>query len=64
VLYTGLDHNNEGVQLTDTNYGNHVGHDTVMGLLHEARVQWLMSVGLSNETHDRGTPAAGRGGGQ
>ena len=35
------------VRITDINYGNHVGHDTVMGFLHEARVKWLASFGLS-----------------
>ena len=28
-------------RITDHNYGNHVGNDAVVGLLHEARVQWL-----------------------
>lgn len=29
------------VRITDLNYGNHVGHDTLLSLLHETRVQWL-----------------------
>ena len=28
-------------RITDHNYGNHVGNDAVVGILHEARVQWL-----------------------
>ncbi len=35
------------VRITDINYGNHLGHDTVMAFLHEARVQWLQSQGFS-----------------
>ena len=29
------------VRITDLNYGGHVGNDTVLSLLHEARVQFL-----------------------
>lgn len=29
------------VRITDVNYGNHVGNDTILSLLHEARVQYL-----------------------
>ena len=29
------------VRITDINYGNHVGNDAFVGLLHEARMQWL-----------------------
>ncbi len=29
------------VRITDLNYGNHVGNDSFVGILHEARVQWL-----------------------
>ena len=35
------------VRITDLNYGQHVGHDTLMGLLQEVRVRWLNSHGLS-----------------
>jgi acyl-CoA thioesterase FadM len=28
-------------RITDHNYGNHVGNDAIVGILHEARVQWL-----------------------
>jgi acyl-CoA thioesterase FadM len=35
------------VRITDINYGNHLGNDALVGLLHEARVQWLHSLGYS-----------------
>lgn len=31
------------IRITDLNYGNHVGNDTILSLLHEARVQFLKS---------------------
>ena len=33
------------IRITDLNYGGHVGNDTVLSLMHEARVQFLRSVG-------------------
>lgn len=36
-----------GVRITDINYGNHLGNDSLVGLLHEARLSWLHSLGLS-----------------
>ncbi len=35
------------VRITDINYGNHVGNDAFISILHEARVQFLSSVGYS-----------------
>ncbi|MBN8833495.1 MAG: hypothetical protein ABS68_06090 [Niastella sp. SCN 39-18] len=35
------------VRITDLNYGNHVGNDALIALLHEARVQWLAMGGFS-----------------
>ena len=35
------------VRITDINYGNHVGNDSFVSLLHEARVQCLAKHGLS-----------------
>ena len=35
------------VRITDINYGNHTGNHALVGLLHEARLQWLISVGFS-----------------
>ena len=32
------------VRITDVNYGNHVGNDSLVAMLHEARVQWLKSL--------------------
>ena len=34
------------VRITDLNYGNHVGNDTILSILHEARVQYLGQFGL------------------
>lgn len=35
------------IRITDLNYGNHVGNDAFLALLHEARVQYLQSIGAS-----------------
>ena len=35
------------VRITDLNYGGHVGNDTILSLLHEARVQYLQSLGYT-----------------
>ncbi len=35
------------VRITDLNYGGHVGNDTILTLLHEARMQYLHSLGYS-----------------
>jgi acyl-CoA thioester hydrolase len=29
------------VRITDINYGNHVGNDALVSIIHEARMQWL-----------------------
>jgi acyl-CoA thioester hydrolase len=31
------------VRITDLNYGNHVGNDALVSIVHEARIQWLAS---------------------
>jgi acyl-CoA thioesterase FadM len=31
------------VRITDINYGNHLGNDALISIIHEARVQWLQS---------------------
>jgi acyl-CoA thioester hydrolase len=31
------------IRIKDINYGNHLGHDALISLLHEARVSWLAS---------------------
>jgi acyl-CoA thioester hydrolase len=33
------------IRITDLNYGNHVGNDTVLSMIHEARVQFLQQLG-------------------
>ena len=35
------------VRISDINYGNHVGNDAVLSLIHEARVQYLAHHGFS-----------------
>jgi acyl-CoA thioester hydrolase len=35
------------VRITDLNYGSHVGNDTVLSFIHEARVQFLQSLGYT-----------------
>lgn len=35
------------IRITDLNYGNHVGNDTILSLIHEARMQFLASHGYS-----------------
>jgi acyl-CoA thioesterase FadM len=35
------------VRITDINYGGHVGNDAVLGLIHEARMQFLNNVGYT-----------------
>ena len=35
------------VRITDLNYGNHVGNDTVLSILHEARVQYFQKFGFA-----------------
>ena len=31
------------VRITDVNYGNHLGNDALVSIVHEARMQWLAS---------------------
>jgi len=33
------------IRITDLNYGGHVGNDTILSLIHEARVQFLKNYG-------------------
>lgn len=35
------------IRITDINYGGHLGNDSVLALLHEARVRYLTSLGYS-----------------
>lgn len=35
------------IRITDINYGNHLGNDAVLSIFHEARMQYLESVGYT-----------------
>ncbi len=35
------------IRITDLNYGGHVGNDTILSLLHEARMQFLQAHGFT-----------------
>jgi acyl-CoA thioester hydrolase len=35
------------VRITDINYGNHLGNDSLVSILHEARMHWLTAHGIS-----------------
>lgn len=37
------------VRITDLNYGGHVGNDTILSIIHEARMQFLQSFGYSEK---------------
>lgn len=40
------------VRITDLNYGGHVGNDAILSLIHEARMQFLASHGLTELEFD------------
>lgn len=35
------------VRITDINYGSHAGNDAILGMVHEARMQYLQSLGYT-----------------
>ena len=35
------------VRITDINYGNHLGNDAFVSIIHEARMQWLYQYGYT-----------------
>lgn len=35
------------LRITDLNYGNHVGNDSIVSLIHQARVLWLATLGFT-----------------
>lgn len=35
------------VRISDINYGNHLGNDAFVSIIHEARMQWLMQYGFT-----------------
>jgi acyl-CoA thioester hydrolase len=37
------------VRITDLNYGGHVGNDSILSIIHEARVQFFNSFGYSEQ---------------
>ena len=43
------------VRASDLNYGNHVGHDTILTIMQEARVQLYRSFGYVNELNLEGS---------
>ena len=40
------------VRISDINYGNHLGNDAFVSIIHEARVQWLRQYGYSELNFD------------
>ncbi|HVI48149.1 MAG TPA: thioesterase family protein [Chitinophaga sp.] len=40
------------VRIQDVNYGGHVGNDALVSLLHEARIQYLSSIGFKEVDHE------------
>ena len=43
------------VRITDINYGGHVGNDAILGIIHEARLQFLQHLGYQSELDVAGT---------
>jgi acyl-CoA thioesterase FadM len=41
------------IRITDINYGNHMGNDAFLGILHEARMRWLKQYGWTELVFDR-----------
>lgn len=41
------------VRITDINYGNHMGNDAFLGIIHETRMRWLKQFGWSELVFDR-----------
>ena len=37
------------IRITDLNYGGHVGNDSILSIIHEAREQYLKSLGYSEK---------------
>ncbi len=40
------------VRVSDLNYGNHLGHDSLVSLLHEARVRFFRHFGMEERNVD------------
>src|SRR5688500_7983819 len=43
------------VRVTDLNYGNHVGNNNVLALMHEARLQYYRELGFKDELSFKGS---------
>jgi acyl-CoA thioester hydrolase len=43
------------VRVTDLNYGNHVGNDSVLALMHEARLRFYRKLGFKDELSFEGS---------
>jgi acyl-CoA thioester hydrolase len=41
------------VRITDINYGNHMGNDAFLGIVHEARMRWLRQYGWTELLFDK-----------
>ncbi len=41
------------VRISDINYGNHVGNDAFVSIIHEARLQWLQQHGYTELNFDK-----------
>ena len=41
------------IRITDINYGNHMGNDAFLGILHEARMRWLGQYGWTELLFDQ-----------
>jgi len=40
------------IRITDINYGNHLGNDALLSLIHEARVRYLNNIGFTEVNID------------
>ncbi len=40
---------NYTISIADINYGNHLSNDKSLSIMHEARMQWLVSLGFKDE---------------
>ena len=38
-----------GIRVTDINYGDHLGNDALLGMIHEARVRFLRDLGYTEK---------------
>ncbi|SFB99290.1 Acyl-CoA thioesterase FadM [Marinospirillum celere] len=45
----------QALRISDINYGQHLGHDTLVSFLHEARCSWLASAEITELSIDGGT---------